>query len=46
MVWLYGYGNVQIPTTRVQIARPVMVFLIRYGARARSKAGEARMRSS
>jgi hypothetical protein len=32
--------------TSVQMAKPVIVFLIRYGARARSSAGDARMRSS
>jgi hypothetical protein len=32
--------------TSEQIAMPVMVFLTKYGARVRSSAGEARMRSS
>jgi hypothetical protein len=35
-----------MPMTSPQMARPVRVFLIRYGARVRSRAGEARMRSS
>lgn len=35
-----------MPITSEQMAKPVMVFLTRYGARARSRAGEARMRSS
>jgi hypothetical protein len=35
-----------MPMTRLQMANPVMVFLTRYGARARSRAGEARMRAS
>lgn len=38
--------DVQIPITSEQIAKPVMVFFSRYGARARSNAGEARMRAS
>jgi hypothetical protein len=32
--------------TSEQIAKPVMVFFNKYGARARSNAGEARMRAS
>lgn len=36
----------QMPITRPTMAAPVIVFLIRYGARARSKAGDARMRAS
>jgi hypothetical protein len=39
-------AGVQMPMTRVQTAKPVTVFLIRYGARARSRAGAARMRAS
>jgi hypothetical protein len=39
-------ADAQIPTTSEQIAKPVMVFFSRYGARARSNAGEARMRAS
>lgn len=39
-------ADVQIPMTSEQIAKPVMVFFNRYGARARSNAGEARMRAS
>jgi hypothetical protein len=35
-----------MPITSEQMAKPVMVFLIKYGARVRNNAGEARMRSS
>jgi hypothetical protein len=38
--------GVQIPITNEQMAKPVMVFLTRYGARARSRAGWARIRAS
>lgn len=41
-----SWADLQIPTTSEQIAKPVMVFFSRYGARARSNAGEARMRAS
>jgi hypothetical protein len=39
-------GDAQMPMTRAQMAKPVMVFFTRYGARARSRAGDARILSS
>lgn len=47
----YDFGvrfatNLQMPMTSEQIAKPEMVFFTRYGARARSNAGAARMRES
>ena len=38
--------DIQMPMTSEQIAKPVIVFFNRYGARARSSAGEARIRAS
>lgn len=40
------FPDAQIPITKLKMAMPVMVFLTRYGARARRRAGCARIFSS